>query len=80
MKEKLRNKIAVRLCNWILVHVATEHYRLMVTGALKLGLVTAAENELSGQNVHDLIESLGQMKEAVAARTREEEEQDGGED
>lgn len=61
MGEKLRDKVAVRMCNWILDHVATEHYRLMVTGALKLGLATAAENELSGQDVHDLMESLGQM-------------------
>ena len=60
-KEKLRDRIAVRLCNWILVHVASEHYRLMVTGALKLGLITAAENELNGQEMHDLTESLGQM-------------------
>jgi len=71
MAEKLRDKIAVRTCNWILNHVATEHYRLMITGALKLGLVTAAENELSGQDVHDLIESLGQM-----ARSEVTEEKD----
>jgi hypothetical protein len=65
MTEKLRDKVAVRMCSWILNHVATEHCRLMVTGALKLGLVTVAENELSGQDVHDLMESLGQMGEAV---------------
>lgn len=61
MADKLRDRIAVRACNWILVHVASEHYRLMVTGALKLGLATAAENELSGKDMHDLMESLGQM-------------------
>ena len=60
MAEKLRDRIAVRACSWILNHVATEHYRLMVTGALKMGLITAAENGLSGQDMHDLIESLAQ--------------------
>lgn len=75
MKEKLRDRIAVRLCSWILNHVASEDCRLAVTGALKLGLVTAAENELSGQDVHDLMESLRQMVrgQTFPAYTEEEE-------
>ena len=43
----LRDRIAVRICNGVMRVLATEHYRRMITGAIRLGLQTAANESLA---------------------------------
>ena len=43
----LRDRIAVRVCNAVMRVLATEHYRKMITGAIRLGLQTAADESLA---------------------------------
>jgi hypothetical protein len=43
----LRDRIAVRICNAVMRVLATEHYRKMITGAIRLGLQTAADESLA---------------------------------
>lgn len=38
-----RDRFVCAVCNWLLLHVASEWYRKMVGGALRLGLQTAAK-------------------------------------
>lgn len=40
-EEPWRDQVAVSLCNWILTHLATRHYRTMLKGTIRLGLATA---------------------------------------
>ena len=44
----LRDRIAVRVCNAVMRVLATEHYRQMITGAIRYGLRAAARDEQSG--------------------------------
>lgn len=37
-----RDRLAARLCNLILTHIATDHYRRMIEGSIRLGMLTAA--------------------------------------
>ena len=43
----LRDRIAVAICNGVMRVLATEHYRKMITGAIRLGLQTAADESLA---------------------------------
>ena len=43
----LRDRIAVRICNAVMRVLATEHYRKMITGAIRLGLRAAADESLA---------------------------------
>ena len=43
----LRDRIAVRVCNAVLRVLATEHYRKMITGAIRLGFQAAADESLA---------------------------------
>lgn len=45
---------------------------MMITGALRLGLITAAQDELDGREMHDLAESLRQMSEGRMSEVPED--------
>ena len=43
----LRDRIAVRICNAVMRVLATEHYRRMITGAIRMGFRVAADESLA---------------------------------
>lgn len=60
-KVSIRDRIAWGICTWVLNHIATEWYRRWIDGAIHLGMMSAMENELSGEDLGNLAESLRQL-------------------
>lgn len=42
----LRDRIAWAICNFALNHIATEHYRKMISGSIRLGMMSAADEDV----------------------------------
>jgi hypothetical protein len=47
--NSIRNRLAKRLCDLVLKHIATERYRGLIEGAVRYGLNAAARDELEGR-------------------------------
>lgn len=44
-----RNRIAAKMCNWILIHIADDTYEKAINGAVMYGLKAAARDHLDGR-------------------------------
>lgn len=42
--DNWRNRLAARLCNWVLGHVADERYQRFISGAVRYGMDAAARD------------------------------------
>lgn len=40
-----RNRLAARICSWVLVHIADDNYERYINGAIRYGLRAAARDE-----------------------------------
>lgn len=45
-----RDRIAACLCNWIMRHVASEHYRKMIGGSVSYGMASAFRDDMEGRD------------------------------
>ena len=46
--DNWRNRIAARMCAWVLVHIADEDYARYIGGAIRHGMKAAAEDAMGG--------------------------------
>jgi hypothetical protein len=57
-----RNRLAKRLCDLVLKHIATERYAGLVQGAIRYGLNAAARDELEGRGSPPPWETTGRRE------------------
>ena len=47
--DNWRNRLAARLCSWVLVHIADDSYERYIGGAIRYGMRAAARDELKAR-------------------------------
>ena len=45
--DNWRNRLAARLCTWVLIHVADDSYERYISGAIRYGMRAAAKDEIA---------------------------------
>lgn len=45
--DNWRNRLAARLCAWVLVHIADDSYERYIGGAIRYGMRAAARDEFA---------------------------------
>ncbi|MEJ9078559.1 hypothetical protein WKY82_09075 [Gordonia malaquae] len=79
MMDNRRNRIAWRICVWVLTHIADDTYQAYIGGAIKYGMASAAVDIRTGRDPLDLdgrIKIHHYFPDSVLGRDRPDREAD----